>query len=272
MNHPLPFKISKCFFLLAFLFFLDGCEKKQSAPQTFDSPVAPENAVSTFEIEPGFKIELIAAEPLIADPVAMEIDENGNMYVVENHGYPLDKTKSSKVKLLRDTDGDGQMDKSMIFADTLVMPTGVLRWKKGILVTDAPDVLYMEDTNGDGKADIIEVVLTGFALANPQHNVNTPIFGLDNWIYLAHERALGSEVYKDMFGDRGGDIYFPAKPDAVRLPENANGRNVRFRPETHELEMLASSTQYGHSFDVWGNYLTVNNSNHAMHAVIPDEY
>ncbi|MEX2234820.1 MAG: PVC-type heme-binding CxxCH protein [Cyclobacteriaceae bacterium] len=272
MTNAFPCKMSNYFFPLAFLFFLAGCEKKQSGPLTVDSPVAAENAVSTFEIEPGFKIELVAAEPLIADPVAMEIDENGNMYVVENHGYPLDKTKSSKVKMLRDTDGDGRMDKSTIFADTLMMPTGVLRWKKGILVTDAPDLLYMEDTNGDGQADIIEVMLTGFALANPQHNVNTPILGLDNWIYLAHERALGSEVYKDKFGDRGGDIYFPAKPDAVRLPENANGMNVRFRPESHELEMLASSTQYGHSFDVWGNYLLVNNSNHAMHAVIPDEY
>ena len=237
-----------------------------------DSPVPATDAVKTFQVEQGFKIELIAAEPLIADPVAMEIDENGNMYVVENHGYPLDKSKISKVKLLRDTDGDGVMDKSTIFADTLMMPTGVLRWKKGILVTDAPDVFYMEDTNDDGVADIIKPMLTGFALSNPQHNVNTPIMGLDNWIYIAHERALGSEVFKEQFGDRGEEIYFPDKPDAVRLPQNANGRNVRMRPDTYQLEMLASSTQYGHSFDVWGNYFLVNNANHLMHSIIPAEY
>jgi len=271
MNKPRLLTMSKYFLLSAFLLCLAGCQK-QSGPLTMDSPVPAKDAVRTFELQPGFKIELVAAEPLIADPVAMEIDENGNMYVVENHGYPLDKTKSSKVKLLRDTDGDGQMDTSTIFADTLMMPTGILRWKKGILVTDAPDILYMEDTDGDGKADIIEPMLTGFALSNPQHNVNTPIFGLDNWIYVAHERAIGSEVYKDAFGDRGSNVYYPADPDGVRLPENANGRNIRFRPDTHALELLASSTQYGHSFDVWGNYLLVNNSNHLMHSVIPAEY
>src|SRR5688572_7225768 len=173
---------------------LAGCEKKQDGPVVMDPPVPASDAVSTFQIEPGFKIELLAAEPLIADPVAMEIDENGAMYVVENHGYPLDKTKSSKVKLLRDTDGDGVMDKSTVFADTLLMPTGVLRWKRGVLVTDAPHVLYMEDSDGDDKADVIKEVLTGFALGNPQHNVNSPILGLDNWIYIAHERAVGSEV------------------------------------------------------------------------------
>ena len=264
--------MSKINYVLLSFLLLAACGKKQSGPVTLDSPVAPEDAVSTFELEPGFKLELVAAEPLIADPVAMEIDENGNMYVVENHGYPLDKTKTSKVKLLRDTDGDGVMDKSTIFADTLMMPTGVLRWKKGILVTDAPNVLYMEDTDGDGKADIIKPMLTGFALSNPQHNVNTPILGLDNWIYIAHERAIGSEVYKEEFGDRGREIYFTDKPDGVRLPENANGRNIRMRPDRHELELLASSTQYGHTFDVWGNHFLVNNSNHAMHAVIAGQY
>jgi putative membrane-bound dehydrogenase-like protein len=272
MSQRFPFKLSNYFFVCTVAVLLAACEKKQEGAVTLDSPVAAKDAISTFELEPGFKIELIAAEPLIADPVAMEIDENGNMYVLENHGYPLDKTKTSKVKLLRDSDGDGDMDTSTIFADTLMMPTGILRWKQGILVTDAPHLLYMEDTNGDGKADIIEPMLTGFALANPQHNVNTPILGLDNWIYIAHERALGSEVFKEQFGDRGGEVYFTAKPNGVRLPENANGRNVRLRPDSYQLEMLASSTQYGHSFDVWGNYFLVNNSNHAMQAIIPGEY
>jgi putative membrane-bound dehydrogenase-like protein len=271
MNHTRPQKSIPSYLVLTFLVMFPAC-RQEDGPMVMDSPVPARDALQTFELEPGFKIELVAAEPLIADPVAMEIDENGNMYVVENHGYPLDKSKTSKVKLLRDMDGDGQMDKSTVFADTLLMPTGVLRWKKGILVTDAPDLLYMEDTNGDGKADIIEPVLTGFALSNPQHNVNSPILGLDNWIYIAHERAIGSEVFKNEFGDKGSNVYFPAKPDGVSLPQNANGRGVRLRPDTYELEMLASSTQYGHSFDVWGNYLLVNNSNHLMHSVIPAEY
>lgn len=260
--------------ILPFIFtiLLAACNRRDEGPVALQSPVAAEDALSTFEIEQGFKIELIAAEPLIADPVAMEIDENGNMYVVENHGYPLDKTKNSKVKLLRDVDGDGRMDESTVFADTLMMPTGVMRWKKGIIVTDAPDLLYMEDTNADGKADIIKRMLTGFALSNPQHNVNSPIYGLDNWIYIAHERTVGSEVYNNEFGDQGSEIRFPGQPDKVRLPVNANGKNVRVRPDTYDLEMLSSTTQYGHSFDEWGNYFLINNSNHLMHSVLAAEY
>ncbi len=90
----------------------------------------PEKALGTFQLEPGFKIELVASEPLVADPVAMEIDENGRMYVVEMHGYPLDKSGTGKIKLLTDTNGDGRMDKSIVFADGLMLPTGIMRWKK----------------------------------------------------------------------------------------------------------------------------------------------
>ena len=160
---------------------LTRCDRK---PQTI---AGPEGALSTFELEPGFKIELVAAEPLISDPVDMEIDEYGRLYVVEMHGYPLDKSGSGFIELLADTNGDGRMDKKTVFAEGLVLPDGIMRWKKGVLVTDAPNVLYLEDTNGDGRADIRDTVLTGFALSNPQHNLNNPLLGLDNWIYLAHQ-------------------------------------------------------------------------------------
>lgn len=78
-----------------------------------------------FEIAEDFEIELFAAEPLIADSVAMEIDENGKIYVVEMHGYPIDKGGTGKVKILKDTDADGYPDQSVIFADSLVLPTGI---------------------------------------------------------------------------------------------------------------------------------------------------
>ena len=95
--------------------------------------------LSSFEIADDFKIELIASEPLIGDPVDMEIDEYGRLYVVEMPGYPLDKSGSGKIKLLADTDGDGKMDKSTTFAENLILPNSVMRWKKGFLVTDAPE-------------------------------------------------------------------------------------------------------------------------------------
>src|SRR5690606_31831736 len=124
--------------------------------------VPPEEGVNTYELVEGYRLELFASEPLIADPVDMEIDEYGNVYVVEMSGYPLDKSHTGKIKLLKDWDGDGVMDESVLFADELMFPNGVLRWKDGIMVTDAPYVLYLEDQDGDGQADIRDTILSGF--------------------------------------------------------------------------------------------------------------
>ena len=106
-----------------------GCSR--SSP-----PYSPKNALNTFHIEPGFRIELYVSEPDIRGPVAMEFDENGRIYVVEAPGYPLNmEAKVGRVVLLDDTDGDGRPDARSIFADKLTMPTGVMRWKRGVLWT-----------------------------------------------------------------------------------------------------------------------------------------
>ncbi len=237
-----------------------------------NAPVRPEEALSTFELEPGFKIELLASEPLISDPVDMEIDEYGRMYVVEMHGYPLDKSGTGVIKLLADTDGDGRMDKSTVFADGLVLPNSIMRWKKGVLITDAPNVLYLEDTDSDGKADIKDTMLTGFALSNPQHNLNSPVLGIDNWIYLGHEGAVATQNYKNEFGDEGSEIFYPDRPNRPRLGKNASGRSVRFRPDEHLLETTSSNTQFGHTFDEWGNHFLVTNWNHSIQEVMAATY
>src|SRR5690606_27692342 len=143
----------------------------------------PVEAIQTLSLPPGFKVELVAAEPLIVDPVDMVIDEEGKFFVVELHGYPLNKSGQGRVKLLTDEDGDGVLDKSTIFADNLVWPFGIMKWKNGVIVADAPQILYLEDTDGDGKADIRDTLLTGFAFSNAQMNAGGPIYGLDNWIY-----------------------------------------------------------------------------------------
>ncbi len=232
---------------------------------------APADAVKSFQIDPSYQLELFASEPMIADPVAMDIDENGRVYVVQNSGYPLDTEHAlGKVWLLEDTNGDGKPDKSTLFADKLTLPTGVMRWKKGILVTDAPNVWYMEDTNGDGQADIRKPVLSGFALTNPQHTVNSPVFGLDNWIYLAHEGFANAVVYAQKFGDRGSDIRFAERKDAPSVKNER--RNIRFRPDSFQLESTSSTSQFGLSFDDYGHLLTANNSNHAREEVIAARY
>ena len=271
INHLLQSVLSVLLMLL-----VAACQNNNSTQpdlsQTANSPVLPENALSTVQLETGFKIELVAAEPLIADPVDMEIDEFGRLYVVEMHGYPLDKTGTGIIKLLSDTNGDGRMDKSIVFADGLTLPNSIMRWKKGVLITDAPHVLYYEDTNGDGKSDIKDTLLTGFALSNPQHNLNSPVLGIDNWIYLAHEGTVHTETYQEEFGDEGSEIYYPARPGSLRLAKNASGRSVRFKPDQHLLEITSSKTQFGHSFDAWGNHLLVSNANHIIQEVIAANY
>ncbi len=259
-------RLSK-YFLLPAILLISGL---RLAHKTYEVP--PEEALATFEVAPGFQIEQIASEPLISDPVAMEIDEFGRMYVVEMHGYPLDKSGTGKVRLLSDSDGDGKMDKTTIFAEGLVLPTGIMRWKKGVMVTDPPNVLYLEDTDGDGKADKRDTLLTGFAMSNPQHNFNNPILGIDNWIYLGHEPAVTTKTFQKEFGDRGGEIIYPGKANSPRLPENGLGRGVRFRPDNLGLEVLSSYTQFGHTFDKWGRYLLVSNANPGYHEVIANRY
>ena len=210
---------------------------------TSGPPYDPDEVLNTIKVEDGFVVELFASEPLIQDPVAMAVDELGRMYVVEMPGYPLDTSGSGRVKQLRDTDGDGYPDEAILFAKGFTLPNGVMPWKQGILVTDPPDILYLEDTDGDGVADIREVILTGFALSNPQHNANTPLYGLDNWIYIANNGTISwTEKYVDPFGDTGEEIFFPLQPESPRLPPNGLDRNIRFRPDTFELEMRS-----GHS-------------------------
>ena len=233
-------------------------------------PYPPAETLQHFRLEPGFRIELMASEPDVQSPIAMDIDERGRWFVVEMPGYPLDRRPTGRVKLLEDLNGDGRPDRSRIFADNLILPSGVMRWRRGVIVTAVPDVLYLEDADDDGRAERREVLLTGFAVTNPQHGVNTPLYGLDNWIYLASEGAAGAVIYKDLFGDRGHPLTMPLFPD--RAPLVPGERSVRFRPDTGELEALAGQSQYGQAFDQWGRYFGSNNSNHIRMEVLAARY
>ncbi|MCE6990152.1 PVC-type heme-binding CxxCH protein [Dyadobacter sp. CY323] len=268
--------LSNCFSwffqLMILMGILASCQKKEAITGSREGSTPPEKALGTFELEKGFKIELLASEPDVASPVDMEIDEYGRLYVVEMPGYPLDKSGTGRIKLLSDSDGDGKMDKSTVFAEDLVLPNGILRWKKGIMITDAPNVLYLEDTDGDGKADVRDTLLTGFSLSNPHVNVNNPVYGLDNWVYLSHLGAIGTRKYGTEFGDKGSEIRFPGQADGPKLPPNAESHNVRFRPEMHQLEMGSGRSQFGHTFDQWGHHFFTHNQNHIYEEVIGAQY
>lgn len=229
-------------------------------------------ALATIKVPDGFEVELLAAEPLVFSPVDMEIDEFGNLYVVEMPGYPLDKTLSGKIVHISDGDGDGVMDKRTIFRDGLMLPTGIQRWKNGFLVTDAPHIFYLEDKDKDGWAETIDTLITGFGLTNPQHNMNSPTYGLDNWIYVAHENVIKTRDYVEEFGDQGTEVYYSSDPNGVRLPKNANGRSVRFKPGSRELEMMSNQCQFGQTFDKWGRWLGSSNSNHIFQEMLANRY
>src|SRR6266581_2627994 len=127
-------------------------------------PTASDQALSTFRLKPGFRIELVAAEPLVVDPIALSFDENGRLYVLEMRDYPERRAeKLGRVRLLEDTDGDGRFDKSTVFASELPWPTAVICWNGGVFVGATPDILYFKDHDGDGVADEREVIFTGFA-------------------------------------------------------------------------------------------------------------
>jgi putative membrane-bound dehydrogenase-like protein len=251
--------------LAASLIPLIGCGRSRP-------PFSPQEALKTFQVEPGLRIELLAAEPDVVSPVAMDIDEDGRIFVVEDRGYPQAADKRlGRVKLLEDTNGDGRPDRTTIFADHLSMPTGVMRCKKGIIVTDAPDVIYFEDTDGDGKANVRQVLLTGFPTSNPQHTVNGPVWGLDNWIYLAHKSMIAPRSFTDRFGeDTGTDIRFVDTSDVPPLKIRAH--NIRFRPDSHKIEALSGYSQFGHAFDQWGHHFETDNTIHIRHEVIRAQY
>ena len=258
-THPVGIPLLVPAILLAAL----GC--RQARP-----PYAPEEALDTFQLPSGFRIELVAAEPDVIDPVAMAFDEQGRLFVVEMRDYPLHAEPQGRVKLLQDHDGDGRFEDATVFADGLSLPNGVTAWKDGILVTAAPDILYLSDTDGDGRADGREVLLTGFAATNPQLRVNGLLYGIDNWIYAAYPRVPSPVRYAKEFGDRGRPLSFPAHPG--RPPVDVRSRDVRFKPAEGLVEAVSGNSQYGNAFDAWGNRFTVWNNDHLRHVVVPQSY
>ncbi|WP_153558020.1 PVC-type heme-binding CxxCH protein [Roseimaritima sediminicola] len=211
------------------------------------------------EVAAGFRVETVAAEPLVQDPVDFDWGPDGRLWVVEMADYPLgidgDRKPGGRVRVLEDRDGDGVYDHSTLFAQRLSTPNGILCWRGGVLVTAAPDVVYLEDTTGDGRADRRDVLYTGFGEGNEQHRVNGLRWGLDNWVYLAN-------------GDSGGTITSTKTGETVQL----RGRDLRIRPDTGELEVQSGQTQYGRNRDDWGNWFGCNNPNPIFHYVLDEQY
>ncbi len=257
-----------CFLLGSLLSFVPARAGVNKIPRL--PAKKPADAAQSFRTLDGFRMDLLAHEPFVTSPVAMAYDENGQAYVLEMRDYPYtdrdndipftENTRDlplGRVRVLRDRDGDGVFDESVIFADNLSWPTGIACWKGGVFVAATPDLVYLKDTDGDGKADVRRKVFTGFRKFNIQAVINNLQWGLDHCIYGAG-------------GSNGGTIRSLEDTQAPAVTMRAN--DFRFDPRRPRFELLPGGQRFGQSFDDWGNRFLCNIRNPVIHVVLPGHY
>ncbi len=216
--------------------------------------VDPKDSVKSIQVKKGFRVELVAAEPLVKDPIAISFDENGRMFVVEMGDYSERRDEHlGRIRLLEDTNGDGHFDKATVYAENLPWPTSVICYDGGIFVASTPDIIFFKDTNGDNKADVRKVVFTGFGNGKDRLNVQA-LFNSFNW--GMDNRIHGSTA------PNGGIVTNVAVPSEV--PLDLNSRNFSFDPKTLKMRPESGGGQYGMSFDSRGRKFVCSNSDHIM--------
>ena len=220
------------------------------------------NALSTFQVKPGFHLQLVASEPLIVDPIAISFDEHNRMFVVEMRDYSERRDERlGRIKMLEDTNGDGVYDKASIYAEGMAWPTAVFCYDGGVFVISTPDLLYFKDTDGDKKADLKKVLYTGFGNTRDRLNVqglaNSLQWGLDNRIH-------------GLAAPNGGILTNLARPSDK--PLDCSGQNFSFNPKTFEMFPENGGGQYGMSFSTRGKKFTCSNSEHIMMWMYDSKY
>lgn len=146
---------------------------------------SPREAIKRMKVPEGFRVELVASEPDIVNPVAMTFDERGRIWITESLEYPRKSAGvgRDRIKVLEDTDGDGKADTFTVFAEGLNIPSGIAVGHGGVWVANSPDLLFLQDTDGDGKADKREVIVTGFGRSDTHELPNSLSWGPDGWLY-----------------------------------------------------------------------------------------
>jgi putative membrane-bound dehydrogenase-like protein len=241
----------------------DALAEAQTNPKLeLAKPVEPSDAVATLQIADGLRVEIVAAEPLVRDPIAITFDESGNAYVAELAPYNAyakpDAQTHGTVCRLTDTDGDGRFDQRTEFATDLTFPTGLLWYDGGLLVGDAPDLKYLRDADSDGRADSSEVLLTGFGSDHAgEGQLNSFYWGLDNRIYIST-------------GQDGGRVRAPHQAESGAI--ETRNRTLVFDPQTKTFELTSGGGQYGMGRDDWGQIYVCQNSLPVMTLMYDDRY
>jgi uncharacterized protein len=223
--------------------------------------LSPVESQKLTQVLPEFKVELFAMEPDVINPIAMAWDERGRLWVVESVDYPntfkeTDGQANDRIKICEDTDGDGKADKFTVFADGLNIPTSMIFANDGIIVTMAPDIVFMKDTNGDDKADVTQILSHGWGKGDTHSGPSNLIYGFDNKIW-------GTVGYSGFNGHvNGKDIRFP-----MGL--------FRFKPDGKDFVYLGKSSN-----NTWGLgvtednniFLSTANNTHSAYYSMPENY
>ena len=227
--------------------------------------VATKDALASWKVKPGFKIELVTHEPQVRDPIAISFDENGRMFVCEMIDYSEERDRTphlGRVSMLEDKDGDGFYETSTVFADNLPLPTGLIWAHGGLFVAASPNIWRFEDKDGDGRADVREIAFTGFGTGlkalNVQAMLNSLQWSQDNRIHV--QGGPGNR----------GKISSPKRPG--QPAEEIAGRDFWFDPRTYEFGFESGGAQYGMSFDNYGRKFACSNSDHLQFFVYDDRY
>lgn len=220
-------------------------------------PTKPEEAAAKVEVHPEFDLMLVAAEPLINKPLNVDWDAKGRMWVVESPEYPNGLRKANtdvwkesgsvkpgkyerdpldRISILTDTDDDGRMDKKHVFADNLELATGFVLHKNGVIVSAAPDIWFLEDTDGDEVADKRTKLYTDLGKGDTHAVINNLRWGLDGWVYATH-------------GYSAGEVTALASPDKPKV--RVGSGVLRFKPDGTEIEMVSSK-----GGNTWGLCMT----------------
>lgn len=209
-----------------------------------------------FQIEPGFALTRVAAEPLIKDPVDLEFNELGDAFVLEMPGYPFED-KQSRIVVLKDTDDDGIYDDKIVFIENLRLANSFVPYNNGVLVAAPPYLLFVHDDDQNYKPEKVDTLMGGFSTGNLQHNYNSLTLGLDQWIYAAN-------------GGNDGEPYW-WNDTTTRV--DLRGQDFRINLETKTLERLGeSSGGFGLAMDEFGHVFETHNLTHISHLVFPDRY
>ncbi len=211
-------------------------------------PVDAAESVKHMALPPGFEAKLFVSEPMIGKPITMNWDHKGRLWIAETVDYPNEMQPKGKgrdrISIVEDTDGDGKADKTTVFADNLSIPTSLCFANGGVIVAQAPDMLFLKDTDGDDKADERTVLFTGFGTYDTHAGPSNLRYGLDNWIYA----IIGYAGYSGNVGGERHNFrqgFFRFKPDGSKLEFLRNTNNNSWGVGISEEGLLFGSTANG---------------------------